>query len=65
MRRTEMAAVVRSVAAEAEERTAEGVRPRIGSGGDWVPPSSPEKTSRSLAFRTVLGGLVEAIEKGT
>ena len=38
-----VAAGIRPVAAEAKVRVAEAVRPRIGSGVGWAPPSSLDK----------------------
>jgi hypothetical protein len=43
-RRTGVAAGVRSVAAEAEVQPTESVRPRIGSGGGGLSPSSSDKS---------------------
>jgi hypothetical protein len=48
VRRAEVAAGVRSVAAEAKVRALEAACPRIGSNGGGVPPSSSDK-DESLA----------------
>jgi hypothetical protein len=67
VRRARVAAGVRSVAAEAEVRAAETVRPRIGSSVGGMPPSSSntDESPPRLRLARRFGDVVEEVKKST